>query len=309
MLTNREVILAKVESAYGTDATPTGTDAILCGNIQFKPTATRMHERHAVTSSVATSKKIYGGRLGEITFDVESRGSGAAGAAPEFAALLKACAMQETVVASTSVTYVPRSTGQESITIYYYQDGIRTILTGCVGDFSLKIETGKPAIYSFRFVGHASSPSDVSVVTPTYDSTVPVPLLDSAFTLGGTAIDFTSVEFSLNNEVATPTSAQGADGYGQMRVGKRDVTGKIDPEMVTVAVKAYVSLWAAGTSMAVTTGAIGTAAGNICTVAAGQCYFTDVSDSDRDGIRAYDITFGCAESAAGQNDDISIEYT
>ncbi|MCK7495178.1 MAG: hypothetical protein MZW92_31855 [Comamonadaceae bacterium] len=43
----------------------------------------------------------------QLTFDVEIKGSGAAGTAPELGVLLKGCGFGETVVAVTSVTYAP----------------------------------------------------------------------------------------------------------------------------------------------------------------------------------------------------------
>ena len=62
---------------------------------------------------------------------MELAGSGTAGTAPRYGALLQACGLSETIVASTSVTYAPVSSAFSSATIYFNNDGIRHILTGC----------------------------------------------------------------------------------------------------------------------------------------------------------------------------------
>ncbi len=115
MLTKREVILAEIESTYDTDPTPdAASNAVLVINPQLNPQPT-MVERDHVKPSLGKLTQIFAGEIVEFTCDVEIKGSGSAGTAPECGPLLRASAMSETIVGGTSVTYAPVSSSMESI--------------------------------------------------------------------------------------------------------------------------------------------------------------------------------------------------
>ena len=308
MLINREVLLAKVETTYNTDPTPTeSANAILVENISMKPAGARMVERNAVRASLAPLKQIYGGRLVELTFDVELKGSGTAGTAPELDSLLQGCGFGVTIVPSTSVTYAPVSTGFESVTFYYYQDGIRTIITGAIGNMSATCKAGETGKLSFTFTGHVATPTDTAMASPTYSSIVPSVVLGLTFTVDSYAAKIDALSFDMTNEVSTPSSISASDGYGQIRIAKRDVNGTIDPESELVATKDYVNEWVSGADAALTTGSIGASAGNIINISMPAIHYREVTDGDRDGIRTQDISFGAAESSG--DDEITIAFT
>ena len=139
MLINREVILFKTEGTYGVDSVPVaGTDAMLVENINWSNESLRFNERPAVRASLGQLQGVYGGSLRSIQFDVELKGSGVDPSStptpPEFAPMLRACAMAESIVAVTSVDYNPESDpgAHESGTIYYYQDGMLRRLLPCI---------------------------------------------------------------------------------------------------------------------------------------------------------------------------------
>lgn len=98
------VLLAKVEVTEGTDVSPTGTDAILVENLRVTPSANLINTDE-VTGSLDGAGPIVGGMKMDVTFDVFLKGSGAAGTAPEFSSVLKACGWSETVTG----TAVPSS--------------------------------------------------------------------------------------------------------------------------------------------------------------------------------------------------------
>lgn len=307
MLTNREVILAKIESTYNTDPVPTTTDAVLVENPSWSFAGLRMVDRNNVKSSIATDQKIYGGTLKGVSFDVEVKGSGAAGTAPEIGVLLRACGLDETIVASTSVTYAPVSTGFESITIYYYQDGILNKLTGCRGNASFNLECGNKGTVSFTFTGHDGGTTDVTMVTPSYDSTVPPVFINAPFSIGAYSAVIAGLSFDMSNTIATPPDVSATDGYSQVYLTKRDVNGSFSPEMTTVAVNDWIGQLKAGTTMALDTGAIGGTAGNIYRVQMPAVYYREMSPGDRDGVRTLENTIGAAESAG--DDEFSLAFT
>lgn len=95
-------VLFKLESTPGTEAAPSAsTDGVLAENpsISFNPNVVQTNE---VTGSLDGRGPIIGGMTAQITFDVYLKGSGAAGSAPEFGDMLKACGWAETIT-STAV--------------------------------------------------------------------------------------------------------------------------------------------------------------------------------------------------------------
>ena len=84
MLIKRQVLLAKIESTYNTDPTPVAaTDAILVQNLTWGFTGQRMTPQEQVGASIAQLAQIYGGTLFSLSFDMQIKGSGAAGTPPE----------------------------------------------------------------------------------------------------------------------------------------------------------------------------------------------------------------------------------
>ena len=73
-------ILAKIESTYGTDATPTeGANAILISNASITPLQAQNVKRDLIRPYMGNSEELLGAAYVEMTFDVELAGSGAAG--------------------------------------------------------------------------------------------------------------------------------------------------------------------------------------------------------------------------------------
>ena len=308
MLTKRSVLLSKIESTYGTDSTPGGTDAVRVENLQINPAASaRMHERPAIRGTLGTLKHVYGGSLGEITFDVPVAGSGTAGTAPEFDSLLRACAMGSTIVAGTSVTYSPVSSGFESTTIKFYEDGTLYALTGAVGNVSLNAEAGKFGVLSFTMTGHIAAVSDASLVSGTFDTAVPPVFLGASFAIDSYAAVISAFSFDLQNTIAMPPSVNSADGFAAIRVTGRDVVTSFDPEKVTVATEAFEANWRSGAAMALATGTIGGTAGNRWSVSMPAVSYRELSKGDRDGIVVYELSGGAAEDSG--DDEISVAFT
>lgn len=308
MLVNREVILFKIESTYNTDPTPSAsTDAVLVESPSWTHEGARIIERTGVKASIGKEQSIFGGTLKSVSFDVEIKGSGSAGAVPEIGQLLRACGLDETVVASTSVTYAPVSTSFESGTLYYYSDGLRHIVTGCRGTVSFNLETGAAPKASFTLTGHDTLLTDTAIVTPTYDSTVPVPVINVPFTIGGYSAVIANLSLDLSNNVTTPPDMSSSDGFGETIITARDVNGSFDPEQVLLATNNYINDWKNDTTLALATGVIGSTAGNRVAFSCPAVYYKEISPGDRDGLRTYEIGFGCAESSG--DDEISIAFT
>jgi len=307
-LVRRRILLAKVESTYNTDAVPTGADnAILIEELNWATEGLRMVDRPAIRSSLGSLQQVYGGSLLSVTFTAEVKGSGTAGTAPEIGALFLGCGMAETIVAVTSVAYDPASASQSSLTLYFYEDGTLTKLTGCRGSYTLQGEVGGRLMASFTFTGHFSGPTDIALATPTYDSTVPPIMINGSFTIGGYSAVIQSLDVDMGITVETPPNLSATDGYGEVLVTSRDVSGSINPEQPLVAAHDFMVAFKAGTTEALSMGPIGATAGNQVQITMPAVYYRDMAPSEREGVLAYDLTFGAAESSG--DDEISLILT
>ena len=311
-LINREVVLVKVETTYNVDPTPVAGDAVLVQNISLSTGGLRQAERPSVQTSIHKEQTLYAGKLETISFDVEIKGSGSAYAAsvlPEMDALFRCCAMGATLVVTggaETVTYKPVSTSHESTTIYYYQDGKLKKLTGCLGTYSINLTNGDYGKISFTITGHDAGETDDAIVVQTVYSTIPPAVLNSAITINAYAGKFSSLNIDAGNNIVTPDEIGTTDGYGQIRIINRDVNGGFDLEDPLVATHNINTLLKNGTLMALTIPSIGSTQYNRYNLSLPKCYYRDIGQGDKDGIRTRDITFGATINSG--DDDMSIVF-
>lgn len=308
-LTKRSVIALKIEATQGTDAEPTAAEnAKLVEDLKWSPANERMADRNPVRATFGELKKIYAGHLIEVSFTMEIKGSGVVGTAPEMGDALKACGFQETITADTSVEYLPATTGQQACTIYVWEDGDVIKLTGCMGKVTFDLSTGSIGKASFTFTGHQSGNiSATSMPAAAYSSIVPVPLIGVAFSLGG-ALDVSKLSVDMGITVATPDSMSSTDGYGAIYISDRNVTGSIDPLAKTADQKDYLIDWKSGIESALTTGPIGTQAGNIYTLSMPKVYNAAAPKAaDRNGQVTRDLSLAALPTVG--DDEFSLLFT
>lgn len=310
MLTRREVIAAKVESSYKTDATPAAADAVYVINPSYGSEVNMIERSSGVKNSLAPFQDIFGGRLATISFEVEVKHSGTVDTAPEIGTLLRGCGFTETVNASTSVVYEPRSTGFESLTISYYQDGKLKKLLGARGTVSFSGAAGGLLMASFSFSGHDGGVTDTAIISPTYDSSVPPAVLTAGFDWAGEGSSNLSLEnFNLDVgiELSKPKNMNEANGYGELLITSRKITGSFDPLEVLDATIDFYNQWESGTLGAISFD-IGTAGGNQVTFSMPKSYITGISEGDREGQRMLEVSYSSVENTANGDDDLTITF-
>ena len=311
---SNEVVLAKVETTYGVDAAPVpATNAVMVMNVAFNNKPLRMVNRPAIRGFLAELQRVFAGQLGQIKFDVEIKGSGAAGTAPELDPLLRACGLAQTINVGVSVVYQPRSTGFESTTVYWYEGGRKLHkLTGCVGNMKLKADTGGLPVLSFELTGHVANPTDQTQPVPTFNTHVPVPAINiSAFALGAvSSINVRKLELDLGWKVVTPPALAAADGYGQIQLTSRFPNGTLELDAELASVIDLDTQLSSGTTWTLASGTFGSVAGNKWALAsaANGMLWLDRNFAEAEGMRVRSMPFQLVESAAG-NDDVTLTFT
>lgn len=288
MKSERKVILFKIEAPAGTDSAPTGL-ANAFQAIDFK----WGNAGKANTDEFKYSAQYYGARdvfnvsmQRDCSFDVPVIGAGLPLATNYPAPLLdlyRACGHAAVVTALTNVVLSPISTGEETGSLYAYEDGILRKMLYSRGSMKWMWGEGKVPRCTVAMMGLYGTPTDVAMAAPTFPALqkpVGFGKANTVVTLGALSLKCMSVELDggrtnvyrrlASVEYIVPTDM------------KPTVTLKF--EMPTVAQKSIYSELETTLDQALSI-VHGTAAGNIFTTNASRAQLVDLSeDKDRGQI-------------------------
>src|SRR3990167_9219953 len=97
----KKAILAKIESVYAQDPTPSGAaNAILMRDVEFAPLEAEYVDREIVREFLGHQDQIVATVRAKLNYSIEIAGSGTAGVVPAWGPLMRACAMSETALAA-----------------------------------------------------------------------------------------------------------------------------------------------------------------------------------------------------------------
>lgn len=276
-------LLAKIESTYGTDPTPTGAaNAIQVLDVSFTPLEGQEESRDIVTPFMGHPGVILTGIHQMIEFGVEIAGAGAAGDVPGYGVLLRSCGLSETVTEDTDVVYAPVSEGFEGATLYYVLDGVRHIMLGCRGNVTMDFTSKRIPRFRFRMLGLLGTVSDQALPETTFTgfaTPVPVSKANTTFSLHSYAGATESVSFDLGNQVEPRLVIN----HESIEITDRRASGSAVMEATTLATKNWQTIALGHTAGALAL-AHGTAAGNIVEIDAASAQIGRYSESVSQGI-------------------------
>lgn len=306
--TVRTTLLTKIETVYGTDPTPTGAaNAILFRNARLTALELDLQGRETVRPFLGKAEALVAGKWMRLEVEVELAGGGAAGTAPPWGVLMRACGMGETINAGVSAVYKPISASEESATHYCNYDGVLHKSVGARGTWGVRMEARRIPVLVFTFTGLFVAVADGTLPSLTLTAwTKPLPVNNTnttTFSLHSYAAIMRSFSLDANNEVAY----QNLVGTERVIFTDREFKGKAQVESMLVATKDYWSLATAGTLGALSV-VHGTAAGNIVTIGSSTVQLTGVGHAEFDNIRMLDIDLGLVPSNTG-NDEVTITVT
>lgn len=256
-------ILAKIEATYGVDPTPTeAANAMLVSNVSINPLNAQNVSRDLIRPYMGGSGQLVGAAYVEIGFDIELVGSGTAGTNPNWSALMEACGFAVTNTAAVRSNFYLETPADGSVTLYYFADGVKHVVTGARGNASIKMTAGDRPVISFRLQGidggvSAASPSALTLSgfkTPAvvndpnsgdlaFGSTFNVDALTPALT-GGTSYPSLGLEIDLGNSVNYIPILGGQ----AVEITAREVTGKITLDLTAAQEVTFMSTVKANTT-------------------------------------------------------------
>lgn len=305
LIARKKTILAKIEPTYGTDSVPTGAaNAILVRNLDLTPQETDFADRDRIRSYFGNSEQLAGASRGMLSFEVEMAGAGAAGTAPAYGPLLRACAMSETVSVGVNVTYAPISSALEAVSMYFNVDGVLHKFLGNRGNVSLGWSIKNVPVFRFSFTGIYVAVADAAAPTPTYTGFIK-PLAVSninttPFTLHSYSAVASDITMDVGNQVVHRSLIGGSES---VLITDRKATGSATIEMTAVAAKDWFAI-----CKAATIGGIditqGIAAGNKVQLTSSGVQLVNPRYADQDGVQMLQMDMRFVPTSG--NDEFSI---
>ena len=199
----------------------------------------------------------------------------------------------------------------ESCTIHYDTDGLRHIVTGCRGTFTISLNANQIPVYNFTLTGQYNAPTDTASPTLTFSNQADPEIFNDTNTTGFTLFSATglaleSAEIDLGNEVIY---RELVNSTKEVLITNRAATANFVIEAPSLSTKDFFALSVAGTSgnLSIVHGAT---AGNIITLTSPATGLSlgNPSYSDSEGLVMLNIPSTMVPSSSG-NDEISIAYT
>ncbi|WP_413614753.1 hypothetical protein MRB56_12660 [Halomonas cupida] len=292
MKTRKKALLVALEAQYGKAAQLADASLMVVSELDSSPYEGDRVTRERLRQTFGAQAEANAAPYASVTSTIPLAGSGAAGTAPNFGLLLRACGMSETLKAGTNVVYQPVTDDHESVTVWFIEDGQLQCVPGVRGTFELSMTNKEYPSLAFTLTGLYQRPVTHSgaltnAIGNIADETVVNNYNTSAFKVHGYGVVGQSLSLSLATTV-TP----------DMRIGKEEITitdrvstGSVQFEAPPLADKNY---FAALESHAdITLGEVsivhGRTAGNIVTFTAPKTQLSTLSRTDADGNVHYQM--------------------
>jgi hypothetical protein len=307
LITRKKIGLFKAETTYNTNPTPAvATDAILLRKLDITPLRAETASRDLIRPFFGASDSIVTAKQAALSLEMELAGTPSAGVAfAPLSALMLASGMAQTIVASTSVTYNPVSSGISSLTSLFNLDGVQHAITGARSNFKMSIKQGEVPTLGFDLTGNFNTPTSVAQGTPTYTQRTPVSVSEGNTTLslfGVSTFKLISLDMDLGNQIETIRYANSAD---EVIIVHRKTTAKLVLEAVSPTVRNFFN-----DQVSVTTGALsltlGAIAGNKVEIAAPRVSITGVTYGDVKGAVTVELDLVFTPNTG--NDDFTLKF-
>ena len=237
----KKAILAKIETVYATDPTPTGAaNAILMRDVEFTPFEAEYVERDIAREFLGHQDQIVATVRAKLTYKVEMAGSGTAGVAPPWGPLVRACALAEYILAAAHAG-TAQAGGASTITLAAAASatndayrGMRIRTTGGTG-------TGQARVIS-TYVGatKVATVSEAWITPPDITTTY--------------SIDAQVAYLPVSSSMESVTKYFNMDGKRHLMLGARGTMGvSIMPRALPMFTFEFEGLWVAPTDTALPT--------------------------------------------------------
>lgn len=301
----KKLLLAKIETVYGDDPTPTDAlNAIQTKDLEIDPIEGEALSRNIDRDSFGADLSTLVGKHVRVRFKVEAAGSGAAGTAPAYGVLLRACGHAEDVNAGVDVRYAPIDENVPSVYFYFKRGLVLHKCAGARGMVKFTASKRNYGYFEFEFTALYVGPVASSAMTPVLTAfQTPVPFRASTVDCdiagvtvglheitidGGQKVEF--YEHSEEESIQiTDRESKFSAKFEEPEIGTHDFFDDVSTD---------------------TTGAfdfqLGTVAGNIVQIVSTMSQMQTLKVSDVQGVATFDVTGTLVPN--GANPDYEIVF-
>jgi hypothetical protein len=202
--------LCAMETTYGTFVSPSATvaaDVLIFRDVDVSGLDAELVERPRVLPYHGyPARAARHSRALALSGTLPLPAAGAAGTAPAWRRILRACGMAETITAGTRVDYTPISAAQEGVSLQFFLDGSRHEAAGARGTFALNFTAGEEPTLNASLQAvvrpQAAAAFPASPAFTGWPDTTEVRNTTSTLTIGGQTIPFRSVGYTHGNQLA-----------------------------------------------------------------------------------------------------------
>jgi hypothetical protein len=297
------LLLVKIQPTPNTDAAPTAAEnSILARGVAPTPVNAEFEDRNLITPYLGHTGQVQTQSYSTIEFEVELAGAGAAGTAPKWGPLLRACSFAETVNAAVDVVYNPITNSQEAVTIHCFLDGIKHAMTDCKGTVSFQLNAKSIPVMRFAMTGFVATVTDAANPTDSDFTDFIAPLAINkqntpTFNLHGIGVRATSLTIDMANQV----DYRNYIAQEAVTLTERKPVGSSTFELDTMAVKNWYTAIRNGTLDTLEL-IHGTIAGNILEMSGPKVQVTSPSVSDDNGLAMFNVSLSLQPDAG--NDEL-----
>lgn len=306
LLKRKRVLAAKTEATPGTAETLSASDAVFNAydtmiqqEIGFDP---REGER-----AFGMRPSITQGYKGKVTFKIDAAWDGTATEPAWADTFLPACGWVKSGQVFTPRTEAPGS-NVKTLTIAVYIDGMRKMLTGCVGTFKLNCPTGKAAFFEFEFIGVWNAPTDTAILSPTYPTASSLRFANSTTTWNSVALILENITLDAGNEMILREDASATAGFVSGIITNRIPKVSANPEAKLIATQ---DRW--GQLLAMTEGTLtwnlDGPTNSALTIAAPKAQIVNIQEADRGKLVVDQIDWQCNRDGSTVDNEVSITFT
>lgn len=307
----RKAVYCKIESTRGVDANPSAaTDGVLLreDELQLNPTDIEFVPRSIVRAFYGSFKQVVAAKWVTAQVSLEMAGVGGPGPAsptPGYDALLRAGGLQRVVTPGTQVAWSPVSTGFETLSFAWNQDGRLHKMLGTVCESVVwTANVNEIPRITFNLLGAYVPVVDQALPNPDLSAYLEPLTVGSAntgtFALHGYAACMNQLSITKTNTTARRNLV---NCNQQARVSNHEITGQAQIEGTRVADFDPWSRVASG-QLGALAFEHGTVAGNIVGLSAGNVQLTNISRAPEDDIEHLNVDLSIQPGAAG-NDDLT----
>jgi len=301
------LVLAKLETTKGTDAAPVpASNAVRVLNRPWPKVDGKPIDRQAVKQTMGNLPHLINPDASmTCELQVELKGSGTAGTAPEYAPMIQAARTSETINAGVSAVYQPTSAAasEKSATVYVYADGLLWKFIGAVADVKIDGAIGQVATATVTISAPYAAPTAAAVPTGAVfpsDNVQPLVFSSASVVTQGGAINVGSFSLSFGNDVQERVLT----GEHAFEVANRAPEFTVNRKSVSTASEWDALMNATAATLQVTLGSI---AGNIVQIDASNALRKSIGYGEQGAAIMQDVAFGLYETASDDQFTVTIK--